>query len=106
MLEPIIRRIGRERVSRETSTFLASFGSAFAGMTYWHSLHPRKRTVDLTLAAFVRAIDVIVQNFWRGRNPTTRVEQTLKREADTIVFAVSCTIIMFAWFYTPERLPE
>jgi hypothetical protein len=105
-LEPMIRRIGGGRISRETCTFLASFGSAFAGMTYWHSSHPRKRTVDLTLAAFVRAIDVIVQNHWRRRNPSTRVEQTLKREADAIVFAVSCAIIMFAWFYTPERLPK
>ena len=105
-LEPIIRRIGGGRVSRETSTFLASFGSAFVGMTYWHSSYPRKRTVDLSLAAFVRAIDVIVQNVWRRRNPSTHVEQTLKKEADTIVFAVSCTIIMFAWFYTPERLPK
>jgi hypothetical protein len=105
-LEPLIRRIGRGKVSRETSTFLASFGSAFAGMTFWHSSHPRKRTVDLTLAALVRAIDVIVQNLWKGRSPTTRAEQTIKRQADTIVFAISCTIIMFAWFYTPERLPK
>lgn len=105
-LEPWIRRIGRGKLSRETSTFLASFGSALAGMTYWHSLHPRKRTVDLTLAALVRAIDVIVQNLWKGRNPTNHAEQRIKRQADTIVFAISCTIIMFAWFYTPERLPK
>jgi hypothetical protein len=62
--------------------------------------------VDLTLAALVRAIDVIVQNFWRNRPPTTHAEGLLKKEADTIVFAVSCTIIMFAWFYNPERLPK
>jgi hypothetical protein len=62
--------------------------------------------VDLTLAALVRAIDVIVQNFWRNRPPTTRAEGFLKKEADAIVFAVSCTIIMFAWFYNPERLPK
>jgi hypothetical protein len=105
-LEPIIRRIGRGRLSQEISTFLASFSAALAGMTYWHSSRPRKRTVDLTLAAFVRAIDVIVQNFWKRRTPVTHVEQILKKEADTIVFAGSCAIIMFAWFYTPERLPK
>jgi hypothetical protein len=93
-------------VSKETTTFLASFGSALAGITYWHSSRPKKRTVDLTLAAFVRAIDVVVQNLWRKRQPTSRMERILKEEADTIVFAVSCTIIMFAWFYTPERLPK
>ena len=106
LLEPLIANAGRGRISRETGTFLASFASAFAGMTYWHARRPRKRTVDLTLAAFVRAIDVIVQNAWRTRAPKSAVEGTLKREADTIVFAVSSAIIMFAWFYTPERLPK
>jgi len=93
-------------LSRETATFWAAFGSSFAGMTYWHASHPRKRTVDLTLAALVRGIDVVVQSLWRGRQSTTRVERLVKKEADTIVFAVSCTIIMFAWFYKPERLPK
>jgi hypothetical protein len=106
LLDPILKKVGGNRISEETSTFIASFGSAFAGMTYWHSKHPKKRTVDLTLAALVRAIDVIVQRLWRGRPPTSRAEGLLKKEADTIVFAVSCTIIMFAWFYTPERLPK
>lgn len=102
-LEPLLRRTG---VSREVATFWAAFASSFAGMTYWHSSHPRKRTVDLTLAALVRGIDVVVQSLWRGRQSTTRVERVVKKEADTIVFAVSCTIIMFAWFYKPERLPK
>lgn len=62
--------------------------------------------MDLTLAALVRGIDVIVQSLWRGREPATLLERVVKKEADTIVFAVSCTIIMFAWFYTPERLPK
>jgi hypothetical protein len=106
VLEPVISKIGGNRMSMETGTFVASLGSAFAGMTYWHAKHPKKRTVDLTLAALVRAIDVIVQKLWRGRPPTSRAEGLLKKEADTIVFAVSCTIIMFAWFYTPERLPK
>jgi hypothetical protein len=90
----------------EGVTFVASLGSAFAGMTYWHFWHPKKRTVDLTLAVLVRAIDVVLQNLWRKRPPTTRAEGLLKKEADTVVFAISCTIIMFAWFYTPERLPK
>jgi hypothetical protein len=104
--DAIIRRGSQGRVTRETSTFVASFTSALAGMTYWHASRPQKRTVDLTLATFVRAIDVIVQNTWPRRRNTSRVESWLKKEADTIVFAVSCTIIMFAWFYAPERLPK
>jgi hypothetical protein len=105
-VEAVLTRAARGRISRQTTTLIASFASSFAGMTYWHASHPRKRTVDLTLAAFVRAIDVIVQNAWRTRAPKSRVERTLQKEADTIVFAASCTIIMFAWFYTPERLPK
>ena len=99
----ILRRTG---ISREAATFWAVFGSSFAGMTYWHAYRPRKRTVDLTLATLVRGIDVIVQSLWRGRQPSTRLGRVVKKQADTIVFAVSCTIIMFAWFYTPERLPK
>lgn len=106
-LEPIIKRITGRRITRESITFLASFGSALAGMMYWHKSRPQKRTVDLTLAALVRAVDVIVQNLWTRRAPAaTRAERLLKKEADAIVFAMSCTIIMFAWFYTPERLPK
>jgi hypothetical protein len=105
-LEKVIRAGAGPRLSRETTTFLASLASSFVGMTYWHASRPRKRTVDLTLAALVRAIDVIIQNLWRSRPPTSRPEAILKKEADTIVFAVSCTIIMFAWFYVPERLPK
>jgi len=105
-LEPLIQRVSKRQISPVATTLVASFGSSLAGMMYWHHSRPRKRTVDLTLAALVRAIDVIVQNFWRNRPPTTRAEGFLKKEADAIVFAVSCTIIMFAWFYNPERLPK
>ena len=105
-LEGIFRRTAGRRISGETITFIASFTSALAGITYWHASRPRKRTVDLTLAALVRAIDVIVQNAWSRRKNTSRIESWVKREIDTIVFAVSGTIIMFAWFYAPERLPK
>jgi hypothetical protein len=84
-------------------TFTASFMSSLAGITYWHFSRPRKRTVDLTFAALVRAIDVILQHLW---TPKTRAGKFVKREVDTMVFAISCTIIMFAWFYAPERLPK
>lgn len=106
VFEPLIERATKRRMSPIATTFVASFGSSLAGMMFWHKSRPRKRTVDLTLAALVRAIDVIVQNFWRNRPPMTRAEGFLKKEADAIVFAVSCTIIMFAWFYNPERLPK
>ena len=86
------------------STFLASFISGFAGMSYWHKSRPNKRTVDLTLAATVRAIDVLVQRSLRSSK--TSAARFMRKEADTFVFAASCTIIMFAWFYYPDRLPK
>jgi len=101
VLEPIFKKVG---TSSEMSTFLASFISGFTGMSYWHQSRPDKRTVDLTLAATVRAIDVVVQRSLRRSK--TRTALFMRKGADTFVFAVSCTIIMFAWFYTPDRLPK
>ena len=92
--------------SGESITFVSSFTSSFLGMTFWRESQPSKRTVDLTLAALVRAIDVLVQNLWRTRKTRPRGEMWWRKQVDTIVFATSCTIIMFAWFYAPERLPK
>ena len=86
------------------ASFVAAFGSAFAGMTYWHAQQPLKRTLDLTLVAFVRAIDMLVQDIWRSVQ--FKHKRGCMRFADTMVFALSCTVIMRAWFYYPERLPH
>lgn len=71
------------------------------------------RTMDLTLFTVCRAFDVvacIVWDRWRrrrqGQNRWTVVERFTPSLADAGVFASSSAIIMWAWFYAPERLPR
>ncbi|KOS20613.1 hypothetical protein ESCO_005396 [Escovopsis weberi] len=70
------------------------------------------RTLDLTLFAVTRALDVLVGEFWdqhRNRRQAARTwtwfEQFLAKTIDPIVFTVSLGLIMWSWFYSPERLP-
>lgn len=70
------------------------------------------RTLDLTLFATIRAIDVLTStawDYWKCHRKTserwTRLEKVVPKVADTGVFALSSAIVMWAWFYLPERLP-
>ena len=71
------------------------------------------RSMDLTLFAFTRACDVVVGSLWRSwslsrkrANKFTGIEQMIGYMTDASVFAVSSSVIMWAWFYLPERLPR
>lgn len=71
------------------------------------------RTLDLTLFAFTRALDVIACIAWdrwrrrrKAQNRWTFAESLVPRLADAGVFAASAAIVMWAWFYIPERLPR
>ena len=71
------------------------------------------RSMDITLFMFVRATEVIVGSFWvrhrRRRIKTgswTTAEIFAGRSIDPIVFVVSCSTIMWSWFYSPDRLPR
>lgn len=71
------------------------------------------RTVDLTLFAATRAIDVLVGEIWarrRGRRMAagkwTKAEAAISSLADPSIFAFSCALIMWCWIYLPERLPR
>ena len=70
------------------------------------------RSVDLTLFAVVRAMDTLVQVAQAARDAQGRASRnsssTAPRgsSADTLVFASSAGIIMWAWFYHPESLPK
>ncbi|KKA27676.1 hypothetical protein TD95_002760 [Thielaviopsis punctulata] len=74
---------------------------------------PRSATVDFTLFAATRAVDVIVGELWarhRTRREAlgkwTKVESFFSKAADPAVFAISSAAIMWAWFYYPDRLPR
>ncbi|KAI5283745.1 hypothetical protein KEM52_003241, partial [Ascosphaera acerosa] len=85
-------------------------------------LQPRDlsgRTLDLTLACVARAADVLCCLLWarylrsRRRGDRNRDTSTLALAAARLVpqlatcgaFASASALIMWAWFYSPERLP-
>ncbi|EKD21391.1 integral membrane protein [Drepanopeziza brunnea f. sp. 'multigermtubi' MB_m1] len=91
-----------EDVVYETANGRVSRPTHFAG-----------RTMDLTLFAVTRALDVLVGELWTQRklartatgqwNATDKLFTTV---ADPAIFASSCALIMWAWVYNPDRLPR
>ncbi|EFQ99336.1 integral membrane protein [Nannizzia gypsea CBS 118893] len=75
------------------------------------------RTLDLTLFATTRAADALVNVLWSRWKASSRaqgngngkagqrVRSLAPKLADTGVFAISSAIVMWAWFYLPDRLP-
>ena len=72
------------------------------------------KTIDFTLFSFLRAIDVLVitawlrsrSSRWHPEHRTPRLAAFCKRIADPWIFATSASVIMWAWFYKPHRLPK
>ncbi|KAI9843856.1 MAG: hypothetical protein M1838_002428 [Thelocarpon superellum] len=71
------------------------------------------RTMDLTLFAATRAVDVIVGALWARRRVRriaggqwTQVESWVGQLTDAAVFALSASVVMWSWFYHPHRLPR
>ncbi|KAI9795235.1 MAG: hypothetical protein M1835_006131 [Candelina submexicana] len=71
------------------------------------------RTMDLTLFAVVRAVDIIVGEAWARRKESrirakkwTSAEVSISKFTDAGVFALSASTVMWAWFYQPDRLPR
>lgn len=80
------------------------------------SFHPNYagKTIDFTLFALCRALDVVVITAWtRSRSMSWHPEHKVPRlaklvqyAADPTIFAFSAAVIMWSWFYSPERLPR
>ncbi|KAL4968533.1 uncharacterized protein BDV14DRAFT_167261 [Aspergillus stella-maris] len=79
--------------------------------------HPRPqlagRTMDLTLFTLTRAVDSMACILWnwcqsKGEdNPRWALAGLIAPGiADSAVFAASAAVVMWAWFYAPERLPK
>ncbi|EEH23000.2 hypothetical protein PABG_05211 [Paracoccidioides brasiliensis Pb03] len=71
------------------------------------------RTLDLSLFALIRAIDALVCMAWVrwqkhrvSQSKWTHVESLAPQLTDACLFVTSSAIVMWAWFYLPERLPE
>ncbi len=71
------------------------------------------RTLDLTLFTLVRALDSLTciswgwgQKRWKGNAHWTLAGSIIPGLTDSAVFAASAAVVMWAWFYSPDRLPR
>lgn len=72
------------------------------------------KTIDFTLFAFCRAIDVAVISAWISSRGTSfhpelmvpKLTSLVKTLADPWVFSTSSAVIMWSWFFAPDRLPK
>lgn len=71
------------------------------------------RTMDLTIFTLTRAVDAIACIAWatwyrsrKTKGRWTSVEAAAPKFADAGAFALSAAVVMWAWFYVPERLPR
>ena len=69
--------------------------------------------MDLTLFAFTRAVDTYAGAVWgrwkshrQSAQRWTVAEAMISHLTDPGLFAASASIVMWAWFYAPERLPR
>ncbi|KAK3321184.1 hypothetical protein B0T19DRAFT_466448 [Cercophora scortea] len=105
--------LARQRLSRWLATFIAGYISLLLLQSKPlpptdNSQPPARlagRTLDLTLFAFTRALDATITTVYRRRHPSTTTKSPLTRAVDPLIFALSSSLIMWAWFYHPARLP-
>ncbi|KAK7207459.1 hypothetical protein BZA70DRAFT_14647 [Myxozyma melibiosi] len=118
----IERLFPKRRLSLRQSSFL---GSAIASMLVmrWHQRRVRKsvavkqiesvvsekldhhdhsRTIDTTLFTFTSACDYLFRRHILARN---RLPISLNT-CDMLSFVSSSSVVMYAWFYRPDRLPK
>lgn len=87
----------RERI-HPLATFLAGTLAGTAVLLDSEK-HGRERRVTLALYLFIRVVEVA------GESGVKRGILPSFYHADTALFTLSCTEIMYSWFFTPETLP-
>ncbi|KAI0799409.1 integral membrane protein [Xylaria sp. FL0064] len=125
-----LSRVARRRLSIWLSSFIAGWLSlrllqskktkAFSSESNGSDNHDKQetvryagRTLDLTLFAATRAVDVVVGELWSQRRQRrvaagrwSWLDSFISNMADPSIFAASCALIMWAWFYAPSALPR
>ncbi|VBB77888.1 Putative protein of unknown function [Podospora comata] len=117
---------------RRLARFIASFTSAYLSLAILQSKPTSSftttttnldgtttqtplagRTLDLTLFALTRAIDVVIGTAWnlhrqrrQASNKWTRLESLISNVTDPAIFALSSGMVMWSWFYYPSSLPR
>lgn len=71
------------------------------------------KSIDLTLFATVRALDIVVGELWARRKSAkpassrlTSLDRWLSYLTDPAIFIVSSGVVMWTWFYSPSCLPR
>lgn len=98
--------------SKQTPGFTDTVPSPAGGEP--KTVHYAGRTLDLTLFAVTRALDVIGGELWHRRrlrrqtSPRrwTPLESAISWLTDPAIFALSSGLIMWTWIYLPSRLPR
>ncbi len=79
-------------------TFISGFIAGLAILLDFEK-HGKERRVTLALYTFVRSLEMLFNS---------AVSRNMIKpwfHGDTFIFILSCTEIMYSWFYTPETLP-
>lgn len=63
------------------------------------------RTMDLTLFAVVRALDILTSTTTSTLHPSSSLRKATSK-LPTPLFCFSAATIMWSWFYSPSRLPR
>jgi hypothetical protein len=63
------------------------------------------RTMDLTLFAVIRALDIVFSSATACLNPSSLTRKATSK-LPTPLFCFSAATIMWSWFYSPSRLPQ
>lgn len=78
---------------------------AMGASPVWKSSEPLAgRTMDLTLFAAIRALDILVSPLLI--HSASRPSRIITKASTPLLFALSSAVIMHSWFYTPYRLPQ
>eukprot|EP00008_Paramoeba_atlantica_P012179 CAMPEP_0201498904 /NCGR_PEP_ID=MMETSP0151_2-20130828/73610_1 /ASSEMBLY_ACC=CAM_ASM_000257 /TAXON_ID=200890 /ORGANISM="Paramoeba atlantica, Strain 621/1 / CCAP 1560/9" /LENGTH=292 /DNA_ID=CAMNT_0047890829 /DNA_START=130 /DNA_END=1005 /DNA_ORIENTATION=+ len=79
---------------------IAAFsGGALAGLSLALITDSNNYQSSIALYLFVRALQLLVTSFWR------KMKLPYFQHTDALIFILSCTEIMHAWFYHPTTIP-
>ncbi|KAJ9603208.1 hypothetical protein H2200_012503 [Cladophialophora chaetospira] len=102
-IPPAVIEIGDQSTSKQQHRPPPSFHPRFAG-----------KTIDFTSFAFCRALDLAVASAWTRfrvrcrpfNKQSSQLASLIQKGVDPSIFALSAAVIMWSWFYSPERLPR